>query len=699
MKFCTLDIMIIKSKIKNIKNKLYNLIFTIITNYIKITSLPSGYVSNNKYFLFIILLGIVNSLLLTTNLIYSFINYVYIINIIIGFSIFNLYYLKFNNIIKLYRIIILSIPYTQYLLKNNDYKKFKLMIWYYIYNIFYLIISIIIITKINNSLGIYNNELYLFFKFVTFYFSIILGFLHVYFSPNNEFNIKNIKLNKNIFTYFLLIFILLVFITFFRVEYNLDKIDHKIFMFYFHNNSSSSNHNFINYQLYDPTEGFYDDENDNDDDNDDNDNDDLDSHNLNNELSDENEELENINDIINIHQINLNDIQNEIFFNKKLNISTESLETIKLNYNTDFILKNISLSKTHGELYNEIIKNKNNLSFFNYYLYLIDLLNKNEINENNFKYFVLDLIKETLNQDQFNYNIYNYYNLKNLTYDLKNYFFYFNGKYSIVVHYKNKIYLFEYKAYYWDTLMHEIRKTLQTMNINFNNNNIEYHLQKKLLSDLQDNKNNLYLGKKINDSNNILIPLQRKIIIDKIINGRLNNQDLLYYLNLNNINLNINNNIINIQPNNSLLFWNNFDCFTLKVLNHLFYIDCDNKFKLYHYIQNEKFILTNLFIDFLKDQNYFYLYEDININNVNEKILDFFNRMDDLILNDEVEDKKTLHKLGLENYKLRILSKIIKNDNIPNLDKSLIQNQNNIIFCNKSNIKFPLENIKQIKDK
>jgi hypothetical protein len=697
--------MIIKSKIKNIKNKLYNLIFTIINNYIQITSLPSGYISYNKYFLFIIFLGIINSLLLTTNLIYYFINYVYLINIIIGFSIFNLFYLKFNNIIRLYRIIIKSIPYTQFLLQNNDYKKFKLMIWYYIYHIFYLIISIIIIKKINNSLGIYNNELYLFFRIFTFYFSVILGFLHIYFFPNNEFKIKNIKVNKNIFTYFLLIFILLVIINIFRIPYNLDKIDFQIFMFYYHN---SSNHNFINYQLYDPTEGFYDndDDNDNDNDNDDDNDDDLDSHNLNNELS--NEDLEYIDDIININQIKLNNIndnniQNEISFNKFLNISNESLETIKLNNNNiDFILKNISLSKTHGELYNEIIKNKNNLSFFKHYLYLIDLLKKNEINENHFNYFILDLIKETVNQDQFNYNIYNYNNLKNLTYELKNSFIYLNGKYSIVVPYKNNIYTFEYKAYYWDTLMHEIRKTLQTMNMNTNfnyNNNIEYHLQKKLLSDLQDNKNNLYLGKKINDSNNNLIPLQRKIIIDKIINGRLNNQELLNYLNLNNINFNINNNIINIQPNNSLLFWNYFDCFTLKVLNHLFFIDCDNKFKLYHYTQNEKFLLTNLFIDFLKDQNYFYLYEDININNVNEKVLDFFNRIDDLILNDEVEDKKTLLNLGLKNYKLRILSKIIKNDNIPNLDKNLIQNKNDIIFCTNSNIKFPLENIKQIKNK
>jgi hypothetical protein len=42
--------------------------------------------------------------------------------------------------------------------------------------------------------------------------------------------------------------------------------------------------------------------------------------------------------------------------------------------------------------------------------------------------------------------------------------------------------------------------------------------------------------------------------MNEIINNKLTNNDLLYYLNLNNINLNINNNIINIQPNNSLLF-------------------------------------------------------------------------------------------------------------------------------------------------
>jgi hypothetical protein len=101
--------------------------------------------------------------------------------------------------------------------------------------------------------------------------------------------------------------------------------------------------------------------------------------------------------------------------------------------------------------------------------------------------------------------------------------------------------------------------------------------------------------------------------------------------------------------------------------------------------------LINKFIDFIEDQNINYLYNDININNINEKILEILNRINNLYLNDEIEDNTKFFNLGLENYKLRILEKIIKNDNIINLDKSLIQNQNDIIFTEKTNIIFPID--------
>jgi hypothetical protein len=201
-------------------NPHFNSFITNILNiYMKSMSLPMGFIPFNLYVLLYIITGGLLSYLFTSNLIFIisdyFINYKdYIILLIISFTIFNLFYLKFNILIRLFIQIFKSLPYFYKSLNNKIptlYTKsylLKIMITYYLINIIFLLLSIFIIYKINNSLSIYNNDLYSITNIYSNLIATILGLIYIDYISSNEFKIINRK--YNILFIILGIFILII---------------------------------------------------------------------------------------------------------------------------------------------------------------------------------------------------------------------------------------------------------------------------------------------------------------------------------------------------------------------------------------------------------------------------------------------------------------------------------------------------------
>jgi hypothetical protein len=183
--------------------------------------------------------------------------------------------------------------------------------------------------------------------------------------------------------------------------------------------------------------------------------------------------------------------------------------------------------------------------------------------------------------------------------------------------------IFNFNTLYWDHLKNILNSKITNLNslidhykiINPNKNMDSSIKIIKAFQRCLDNLNNdkrYYLGALDPDSNNLIKPiaLQRQTIMEDIINGNLNINRLNYFLNLNNIILNTNN-ILDIQNNNSLIYWKHFECFTLKFFDSLHFIDCDNKNKLSYVIRNIKENLILNFTKFIIDREleYFLLYE------------------------------------------------------------------------------------------
>src|SRR5208283_3161961 len=186
----------------------------------------------------------------------------------------------------------------------------------------------------------------------------------------------------------------------------------------------------------------------------------------------------------------------------------------------------------------------------------------------------------------------------------------------------------------------------------------DLNLHKNFL-ELLENDKNFYLGAIESDSNNIKpLAIKRKIIMENIINGNFNINELNYYLNLNNIILNTDN-ILDIQSNNSLLYWKYFECFTLKFYNNLYFIDCDNKLKITYIINDLKTELLSDINDFIKDKKleYLLLYviDESNIHIIVNKINNYLSIF--YISENTINE---LNNLINSSFKIRLLEKLLK---------------------------------------
>jgi hypothetical protein len=106
-----------------------------------------------------------------------------------------------------------------------------------------------------------------------------------------------------------------------------------------------------------------------------------------------------------------------------------------------------------------------------------------------------------------------------------------------------------------------------------NKESIEYLLQKKLYEDLKYDVDDIYLGVKFKNNNYL---------------GILNFDDVIPFNREDYLNVCFRNNLLNFpQNNNSFYFWKDFDCFTFKYKDEIYFIGCNNKLKLFNYIKND----------------------------------------------------------------------------------------------------------------
>lgn len=135
--------------------------------YLQILKLPSGYRINTIKKLLIFLILVISSILLTTNLV-SYVEMPSVVMIILVLSILYLLFLIFNLIIRFFNVFIRFSININIMVKTLTIKH---IIFYYIYNVFISIISILIIFRIYNKVGLYNIELADYIRLLSFYIS------------------------------------------------------------------------------------------------------------------------------------------------------------------------------------------------------------------------------------------------------------------------------------------------------------------------------------------------------------------------------------------------------------------------------------------------------------------------------------------------------------------------------------------------
>lgn len=108
--------------IKNFVIKLQIILIRFLEYFRLIQTLPIGYTSKNYLILILLLLGLLSSYLLGSELIYSLEHFKYFklgLIFVLTFSILNVTFLKFNLIIKIFYFLIKGIPYFFKLIKSN----------------------------------------------------------------------------------------------------------------------------------------------------------------------------------------------------------------------------------------------------------------------------------------------------------------------------------------------------------------------------------------------------------------------------------------------------------------------------------------------------------------------------------------------------------------------------------------------------
>lgn len=199
-----------------------NLLKQQLINFHKSRSILNGLIFNNKYILLSLLFLILITFIFNLNIKYFKEIDIYNNNIstcLLAFVILYLTFIKFNMMIRIFNLF-KSVKFIYNSVKQNKIKDIKIIAsYYYIFNIFLIIISYIFINRLNNNLIFidisqdyidYNNLL-----------SFILALSYIISNLNEEFNINN---NENIKIISIAINILILFTPFILLNIYYDKI-------------------------------------------------------------------------------------------------------------------------------------------------------------------------------------------------------------------------------------------------------------------------------------------------------------------------------------------------------------------------------------------------------------------------------------------------------------------------------------------
>jgi hypothetical protein len=680
----------------------------------------------NIYMILLLFICILSSLIIRSNLINEYLinkenELMLLIYLVIFFTILYTLYLIFYIIkrcIEAYKII------PEFIIWHKlDVKNIKSIIsYYYIQKIFFISLSIYILYNVFNSLNLYINSIHIYIITIGILSSII--FIKCY--PLNKFKIYSVKEHSLIFYLLLFIFFILYIYIIPKLIYDLINNEKFInlylnkclehlnnYMFPFNNNnknlltntpsSSRNTENILNQTLDNSEEenileNIQINQGNNSNIQTESDNSSKKINNQKNVLSNVNKQTTprfNISSRINLvsmfDNINKQDfkqLKKETFntveiFNEYIpfkpnrfninhfysmqtgnqNISRESIETFKLVTNINYLLPELSLKKQYGNLFNIIENNLSTLSFWDNYNYLSDLhFEYDELTYEHYNYFISKLINESANQDQINEKILCQINNLNLIHNnITDEFIYLNNFYSIrTFNNINRIYvIYNYKAYYWDDLLFQIQNEINKLN----EFSLDYSLQEGIYNDLKNYNEIDYYGiKKFNETHTDIVPLLR----ERIFSFKINFDMFPGYS----------------QNNNTFYYWNNYECFTFKFRDKLTYIPCNNKYKLFQFINNEKLLFIEELNKFIIKNNLNFIIGNITNENLYYKANEILNYVY-LINVEDIENINFINELEYKSTKLRIMEKVVKSNNIPNLDNNLKQNQNVYKFCNK----------------
>ena len=143
--------------IRNITLKFINVYQSILNTYLQVVMLPASVRIKNIYMSLFLLMIIIFTLTLITNLINKISNYIIYSNIYtlcLMCSIIYLCFISYNIVIRIYNIYIRSLIYF---IKNNTIISSKIICMYYIYNTLAIIITILFTFRLYSILENNNN--------------------------------------------------------------------------------------------------------------------------------------------------------------------------------------------------------------------------------------------------------------------------------------------------------------------------------------------------------------------------------------------------------------------------------------------------------------------------------------------------------------------------------------------------------------
>nr|YP_010697837.1 hypothetical protein P1S03_mgp08 [Porodaedalea chrysoloma]WCF76798.1 hypothetical protein [Porodaedalea chrysoloma] len=177
-------------------NKIYR---EIVELYLSILSLPMVYRPKSKNVLYFILVMLLFSIVFNTGL-YLYFNST-LLYLFVYASVFNIFFLKFNFIIRIFNVFYKSIIYFYNIYRNGDnintnVPSLNVLIFYYLYNMLCFVLTILIVVRLQHNLYEFNytvgENTYIYSIFI----SPLLALMYIDYISEDEIKYKRVLLNN-----------------------------------------------------------------------------------------------------------------------------------------------------------------------------------------------------------------------------------------------------------------------------------------------------------------------------------------------------------------------------------------------------------------------------------------------------------------------------------------------------------------------